>query len=47
MGILVAFVTAASLLVSAAAAYMAAGTGGSHRDKGTVVPLFTRVVRRP
>ena len=46
IGILVAFVTAASLLVSAAAAYIAAGAGGSHRDQGTVVPLFSRVVRR-
>ena len=47
IGILVAFVTAASLVVSAAAAYIAAGAGGDHRDKRTVVPFFNRVVRRP
>lgn len=47
IGILVAFITAASLLVSAAAAYIAAGVGGDHRDKRTVVPFFNRVVRRP
>ncbi|WP_196258353.1 hypothetical protein [Pelagibacterium limicola] len=43
VGILVAFITAASLAVSAAAAYFAAGAGGNHRDKNTVVPFFNRV----
>jgi hypothetical protein len=33
--VLVAFVTAASLVVSAAAAWWAAGMGGRHRDEGT------------
>lgn len=46
IGILVAFLTAASLAVSAAAAYFAAGAGGSHRDKNTVVAFFNRPVRR-
>lgn len=48
VGILVAFLTAASLAVSAAGAYFAAGMGGSHRDKHTVLPFFNRaaVVRR-
>ena len=35
VGVIVAFVTAASLLVSAAAAWWAAGLGGRHRDEGT------------
>jgi hypothetical protein len=34
--VLAAFMTAASLLVSAAGAYWAAQMGGNHRDKGTV-----------
>lgn len=46
IGILTAFITAASLVVSAAAAYFAAGAGGSHRDKNTVVPFFNRPLRR-
>lgn len=46
IGILVAFMTAASLAVSAAAAYFAAGLGGNHRDTNTVVPFFSRPVRR-
>lgn len=42
IGILVAFMTAASLAISAAAAYFAAGAGGNHRDKNTMVPFFSR-----
>lgn len=42
-GIVAAFLTAASLLVSAAGAYWAAQMGGNHRDKGTV---FRAVFRR-
>lgn len=37
-GVIAAFLLAASLLVSAAGAYLAAGYGGSHRDEGTVFP---------
>ena len=36
-GIIAAFLTAASLLVSAIGAYWAAQKGGNHRDKGTVM----------
>lgn len=46
IGILVAFLTAASLAISAAAAYFAAGAGGRHRDENTVVAFFNRPVRR-
>lgn len=42
-GVLAAFLTAASLLVSAAGAYWAAQKGGNHRDEGTV---FAAVFRR-
>ena len=42
-GIVAAFLTAASLLVSAAGAYWAAQQGGNHRDKGTA---FVNVFRR-
>lgn len=42
-GVLAAFLTAASLLVSAAGAYWAAQKGGNHRDEGTV---FATVFRR-
>lgn len=42
-GVIAAFLTAASLLVSAAGAYWAAQTGGNHRDKGTA---FVKVFRR-
>lgn len=41
-GVLAAFLTAASLLVSAAAAFWAAQKGGSHRDKGTAFPEVFR-----
>ena len=41
-GIIVAFVTAASLVISAAAAWWAAGLGGRHRDEGTD---FSHLVR--
>jgi hypothetical protein len=43
--ILSAFVTAASLLVGAVAAFFAAGVGGDHRDRSTQVKFF--VLRRP
>jgi hypothetical protein len=42
-GVLAAFLTAASLLVSGAAAFWAAQKGGNHRDKATV---FADVFRR-
>jgi hypothetical protein len=42
IGIIVAFVTAASLVVSGAAAWWAAGVGGRHRDEGTD---FSHLVR--
>ena len=35
VAVMIAFVTAASLVVSAAAAWWAAGMGGRHRDEGT------------
>lgn len=42
-GVLAAFLTAASLLVSGAAAFWAAQQGGNHRDKGTEFPgVFRR-----
>jgi hypothetical protein len=42
-GVLAAFLTAASLLVSAAGAYWAAQQGGNHRDKGAEFPgMFRR-----
>ena len=41
-GIIAAFVAAASLLVSAAAAFFTAGLGGRHRDQGLIVPFFQR-----
>jgi len=37
IGVLAAFLVAASLLVSAAGAYFAAGLGGRHRDEGTII----------
>ena len=43
MGVLAAFLAAASLLVSAAAAFWAAQKGGNHRDEGTA---FLDVFRR-
>lgn len=43
IGVVAAFLTAASLLVSAAAAFWAAQMGGNHRDNGTV---FRTVFRR-
>ena len=42
IGVIVAFVTAASLVLSAAAAWWAAGLGGRHRDEGTD---FSHLVR--
>ncbi len=41
-GILIAFLTAASLLVSAVAAWWAATTGGKHRNEGVDHTHFTR-----
>jgi hypothetical protein len=41
MGIIAAFVTAASLLISALAAFWAATTGGQHRDEGLVWSRLT------
>ena len=38
--VIAAFVTAASLAISAAAAFWAAGMGGRHRDEGTVIPRW-------
>lgn len=42
IGILVAFLTAASLAIGAAGAWFAAVAGGNHRDRQTVVPFFVR-----
>ncbi len=42
VGVIGAFLTAASLLVSAAGAYWAASMGGRHRDEGTVFSEFFR-----
>lgn len=41
-GVIVAFVTAASLVISAAAAWWAAGLGGRHRDEGSDFSHLTR-----
>lgn len=38
--VIAAFVTAASLAISAAAAFWAAGMGGRHRDEGTLIPRW-------
>lgn len=38
--VIAAFVTAASLAISAAAAFWAAGMGGKHRDEGTLIPRW-------
>ena len=40
IGVLAAFLVAASLLVSAAGAYFAAAVGGRHRDEGTIIPRW-------
>ena len=42
LGVLAAFLTAASLLVAGAGAYWAAMQGGNHRDKQTVFQWFKR-----
>ena len=42
IGVLVAFLTAASLAVGAAGAWWAAVEGGKHRDQGTAYSPFTR-----
>lgn len=42
VGVIIAFITAVSLVVSAAAAWWAAGLGGRHRDEGTD---FSHLVR--
>lgn len=44
LSVIAAFITAASLLAGAAAAFFAAGFGGKHRDQNTVLPFF--VIRR-
>jgi hypothetical protein len=38
--VIAAFVAAASLAISAAAAFWAAGIGGRHRDEGTMIPRW-------
>ena len=40
LGVIAAFITAASLLAGAAAAFFAAGSGGRHRDHATHVKFF-------
>jgi hypothetical protein len=45
LAVLSTFVTAASLLVGAVAAFFAAGKGGDHRDKGANERFFN--LRRP
>ncbi|MAN76259.1 MAG: hypothetical protein CML24_03430 [Rhizobiales bacterium] len=42
VGVLGAFLTAASLAIGAAGAWFAAVTGGNHRDTHTVTPFFAR-----
>ena len=44
-GILAAFIAAATLAISAAGAYWAAGWGGNHRDEGTVIPMWFDRIR--
>ena len=44
IGVLAAFLVAASLLVSAAGAYFAAGVGGRHRDEGTIIQRWRPIV---
>ena len=41
-GILIAFLTAATMLVSALGAWWAAGVGGRHRDEGTEFTILSR-----
>lgn len=41
-GVIMGFLTAATLLVSGAIAWWAAGVGGAHRDQGTVWHVFRR-----
>lgn len=43
--IVAAFVAAASLAISAAGAFWAAGAGGRHRDEGTFVPMWFDRIR--
>lgn len=43
--VIAAFIAAASLAVSAAGAYWAAGWGGRHRDEGTVIPMWFDRIR--
>jgi hypothetical protein len=38
--IIMAFITAAALLLAAAAGWFAAGLGGKHRDEETDIPFF-------
>jgi hypothetical protein len=41
--IIAAFITAASLLIGAVAAFFGAGKGGEHRDRSLVHPFFARL----
>jgi hypothetical protein len=43
LAILIGFLTAASLLVAGAAAWVAAEIGGQHRDEGTLWVAFSRI----
>ena len=40
MGVILAFITAVSLLLAAAGGWWAATMGGAHRDEETVIPLL-------
>lgn len=42
LGILIAFLTAATMIVSAMGAWWAAGVGGRHRDEGTEFVTLVR-----
>jgi hypothetical protein len=44
-GVVMAFLTAATLLLGAATAWWAAGVGGNHRDQGTTWDAFRRSTR--
>ena len=45
--VLSSFITAASLLAGAAAAFFSAGLGGKHRDERTHLKFFVLRERRP
>lgn len=46
-GIVLGFITAASLLVGAAAAWWGAGLGGKHREEGSMFHAFSRTTGGP